>query len=174
MNEREVMQILQKYRHDCVNHIQLLHGYLSMNKPERAKDVLEEWIFICEQSRMLNSFNIPKFALWVDRFDLLYSRLRLSYKVNVPGLNLDHYDEELHCLSNQFADALLRSSSPEILHEVTLSVNNDDERVYFEFRAEGPFQYVNQFECNAITELQTEYEAEQKEICYRITIPYQS
>ncbi|WLV23676.1 Spo0B domain-containing protein [Aciduricibacillus chroicocephali] len=174
MNEREVMQILQKYRHDVLNQIQLLHGYLSMNRPERARELLDDWIELCDQDRRLSSLSIPQFTLWTARFDSLYSRLRMYHKINTTGIKLTHHDEELHRISNQFADALLRSSSPEILHEVTLSVNNDDERVYFEFRAEGPFQYADEFDCSPGKEIQTEYEAEQKEIYCRITIPYKS
>ena len=38
MDEELAIQIIQRYRHDVLNHLQLVSGYLTIQKPEKAEE----------------------------------------------------------------------------------------------------------------------------------------
>lgn len=177
MNEQELLCILQKYRHDVVNHIQLIHGYLSMDRPDRAKEKLDEWIQLCEQERRLASLSAPGFALWVIRFDSLYNRLRLEYHIHISNKNLSAHDYEIRRLCEQMLELLLKSGAPEVLHKATLSVEEEGASIHFELSVAGPFNDLPAFR-EALKKLDTPFETKtavnEESARIRFLIPYQS
>jgi|GEM_PF-1171442 len=177
MNEQELLLILQKYRHDVVNHIQLIHGYLTMDRPDRAKEKLDDWIELCEQERRLSSLRAPGFALWVIRFDSLYNRLRLEYHIHIGNMDLSAHDYEIRRLCEQILELILKSGPPEVLHEVTLSIEEEGDSIAFELSVTGPFNDLPTFK-ETLKKLETPFETEtavnEETARIRFLIPYQS
>lgn len=95
MQEKEVLDILQNYRHDLMNDLQVVHGYLSMAKAESAKNKLNECLSNYNEERKLLSLGAAKFALWVIQFNKMYDHLHLNYQIHIENKQLHMADEQL-------------------------------------------------------------------------------
>ena len=78
MDEELAIQIIQRYRHDVLNHLQLVSGYLTIQKPEKAEEKVNEWIQMIEDERKLTNLDTPKFTLWIFQYSDLYKNFSLT------------------------------------------------------------------------------------------------
>lgn len=63
MKEREeVLSLLQHTRHDWLNRIQLIKGYLALGKVDQAERVIEEIVLESQQESKLTQLGLPEFA----------------------------------------------------------------------------------------------------------------
>ena len=139
MKEADAVDLLQMYRHDMVNHMQLIHGYLAMNQPERAKQKLNEWISLCEQERRLTSLHAPKFALWVIRCNTIYNRLDLTYHIHSGKKSLSAYDDALKQLCEAITSILYSELPEHTLQKIVLEVDDTKAETLFCFSIIGTF-----------------------------------
>lgn len=51
MDEKETVRIIQKYRHDLMNRLQIVSGYLTMGKADKAKMNLDNVLEYYEEER---------------------------------------------------------------------------------------------------------------------------
>ncbi|WP_174613929.1 Spo0B domain-containing protein [Virgibacillus ihumii] len=127
MLEEDVIQILRHNRHDLMNHLQIVQGYLSMDKPEKARSKLETFMKLMEEERKLVNLNIPKFALCLIQFNTNYQNFRLSYHIHTARQDLRSLDdmlvEQCRYLMGQIADAADEME----LYMVNLQLNELDE-----------------------------------------------
>jgi len=174
MNELEVIRLLQRYRHDVANHLQIVHGYLSMGLKERAEEKLREWISLCEQERRLTSLRAPKFALWIFQFNASYNRLHLTYHIHTEQKDLSAFDEEIACLFDKLAQIALEEGEDNELYEAELAVEEQPDGVGFAFSIKGaisdPDEAVRKLHSLGHAEMAT---AGQDGFAYRFKIPYQ-
>ncbi|WP_170138766.1 Spo0B domain-containing protein [Oceanobacillus chungangensis] len=85
MEEKEVVEVLQFYRHDVMNDLQIISGYISMGKLEKVEKKFGELFSFYEEERKLMSIKAPKFILWLIRFNNLYNNFRLTYNIQVEN-----------------------------------------------------------------------------------------
>jgi len=64
-SEREFMRFLRVYKHDFLNHLQVVLGYLQLKKPERALEYLKEAIEEVEKSGSVMRLGLPSVAFWL-------------------------------------------------------------------------------------------------------------
>ncbi|MUV39509.1 Sporulation initiation phosphotransferase [Lentibacillus sp. JNUCC-1] len=81
METKEVIDTLTHYRHDLLNQLQVIHGYLGMGKPDKAEEKLSAYTSQLDQERRLMHLGLPDFALWVIRFNMEQTHFRLTYKI---------------------------------------------------------------------------------------------
>ncbi len=95
MEERDVIQLLRHYRHDLLNQLQIVDGYLSMEKP--TKHVQNCWTIrsIYRKKAKLVNLNAPSFALYVLQLDTLYPNFRSAYSIHTHDRDLQHVDSLL-------------------------------------------------------------------------------
>lgn len=124
MLEKDVMQLLQHQRHDILNHLQIIHGYLSMGNTERVKDKVATWMNYLDEERKLFHLQAPLFALWLMRFNNLHTNFRLTYHIDIQ--------EELQAMDRQLVDqckqimTLMKEEADQFsLYELNLEVNED-------------------------------------------------
>lgn len=67
-NARSRLQLMSRQRHDSLNHIQVLMGYLSLNKPERISSYLEKIVNQWELERKVSQINDPVLACYLVTF----------------------------------------------------------------------------------------------------------
>src|SRR5699024_10459419 len=95
MNEKMMIDVLQRTRHDLMNHLQVMHGYLSMDKIGVVKEKLAECIHYYNQERKLINLNAPNFILWVIQFNYNHENVHLNYHIHSDEINLSHMDDQL-------------------------------------------------------------------------------
>ncbi|GAA0601561.1 hypothetical protein GCM10009001_17940 [Virgibacillus siamensis] len=95
MHEEDVVNILRHYRHDLMNHLQIVQGYLSMDKPEKAKSKMEKLMKLLEEEHKLVNLNLPKFALCLLQFNTNYQNFRLEYQIHTNRQDLRLLDNIL-------------------------------------------------------------------------------
>jgi len=92
MEEREILKILQHYRHDIINELQVVQGYLAMGKTDRANIKMNDLFRHFNEERKLMLLNVPNFALWITRFNSIYENYRLVYNIHIEDRDLNALD----------------------------------------------------------------------------------
>ncbi|WP_229740772.1 Spo0B domain-containing protein [Ornithinibacillus halotolerans] len=89
---KDIIQLLRLQRHDLMNDLQIVHGYLSMGKTEKVKTKLNEIIDGFNQERFLMNINCPHFALWLIQVNLEHKHIQFTYSIHTENRNLHDYD----------------------------------------------------------------------------------
>lgn len=95
MNEKSTVEILQRTQHDLMNHLQVIQGYLLMDKVDVVKERLAKCIEYYEQERKLIKTNAAKFILWMIRFNHTHDHILLNYRLSDDKLDLSHIEQQL-------------------------------------------------------------------------------
>ncbi|MFD2759546.1 Spo0B domain-containing protein [Lentibacillus juripiscarius] len=95
MEERDVIQLLRHYRHDLLNQLQIVDGYLSMEKTDKARTKLLDYTKHLQEESKLVNLNAPSFALYVLQLDTLYPNFRSAYSIHTHDRDLQHVDSLL-------------------------------------------------------------------------------
>ena len=95
MDEKEVVNVLRHYRHDLMNDLQIVYGYLSMGNIESVQKKLSDCLAHYNEERKLMSLGAPKFALWIIRFNSIFNSFHLSYQIHTENKQLHDIDKLL-------------------------------------------------------------------------------
>lgn len=141
MQEKDVMQMLQHERHDTLNHLQIIQGYLSMGKMDKVKDKVASWMGYFDEERKLFHLQAPLFTLWLMQFNHLHNNLRLTYYIEAKR-NLQVIDQQLAAQCKQIITCIEREADQSVLYEGKLEVNEKpgSSTVHIRIIMDGPFQ----------------------------------
>ena len=138
MDEKETVGLIQKYRHDLMNRLQIVSGYLSMGKADKAKKNLDDVIKFYEEERKLMRLNADAFMIWVLRFQDNYPSFALTYRIDllesmeksIDGQKLLSACEALLAVLSDAAEAFhvhelfLHMKEKETHWEIGMNINN--------------------------------------------------
>lgn len=128
MKDLEVIQLLQHYRHDLLNQLQLVQGYLSMGKTNKVEEKLEELFSLLNEERKLTVLQTPKFALWLIQFNHIYKNFRITYTIDIENQNLEHLDEILLTECKEFMEYMKKISDGDQLYEMELTIKETEDK----------------------------------------------
>jgi len=77
----EVLDILRHYRHDWLNHLQLISGYLAMGRVEKVEILINEMVSQAKNESHLSNLNMKEFAEKVLTFNWEGYSFRISFEV---------------------------------------------------------------------------------------------
>lgn len=137
VKNEEVIKLLQYYRHDLMNHIQVIKGYLSMGNTDKVNDKLDGLIQDFDKERILMNLYVPNFSLWILTFNSTYENIRLSYHLDDIRNSLEDKDEFLVRISNQFMEVIQKYIDPTILYNITLKLQDYNGETRLVFNLEG-------------------------------------
>ncbi|MEC5422051.1 Spo0B domain-containing protein [Virgibacillus sp. C22-A2] len=126
MNEKEVVRVLQHYRHDLMNKMQIIQGYLSMGKVEIVETKVTDFLEYFNEERKLLSLNAPKFILWVIQFNNKYENFRLTYKIHTGNKKLQAIDNLLVEQFNMILVCLTKICDKTRLFELNLQISETE------------------------------------------------
>lgn len=101
-----MIQLLRHQRHELMNDIQIIHGYVSMGKMEKVEEKLNAVIDNFHQERRLMNLNVPNFTLWLMQFNAMHSNIRLGYCIHIENINLANVDTLLLNQCKQIVDCI--------------------------------------------------------------------
>ncbi|MUK86983.1 hypothetical protein GMD78_01020 [Ornithinibacillus sp. L9] len=134
METIDVIELLRRQRHDLMNHMQILQGYLSMGKTEKVGEKLQALIEEFHAERKLMNLNAPEFTIWVIQFNSVYSNIRLSYEIHTECNDLTLIDEQLKNTSEVISEAILRSGDDTELYEMKVELTTDNNNGFIDIK----------------------------------------
>lgn len=147
MNEQEVVRLLQYYRHDLMNELQIIHGYLSLDKVDKVKSKVEDVIINYNEERKLMNTNATRFILWVLQINQKQANIRLTYKLNFDHLSLQSLDEELVDYCDYIINGINIYGDKQNFYEVKVKLTEDIKHscVNVKWVINGPLSEVEYF-----------------------------
>ncbi|AXI09583.1 hypothetical protein CUC15_11905 [Oceanobacillus zhaokaii] len=163
MEEKDVVEVLQYYRHDIMNDLQIISGYLSMGKLEKVEKKFEELFSFYEQERKLMHLKAPKFILWLIRFNNLYNNFRLTYNIQVENTQLSMIDDILIKQSKKVMDFYTSISNLSTLYEVNIDLikRKKPSQIEVNFSIDGHFKLKHN--AAIISDLEKEFDVYKRE-----------
>jgi sensor histidine kinase regulating citrate/malate metabolism len=92
------IRTLSHHRHDWMNELQILYGYLRLNKLERAVDVVDRIRGRMEQDSRVSQIGIPELATFLLSFRTVCDTMRLDLEIQ-DGLHLERLPYRADMLS---------------------------------------------------------------------------
>lgn len=123
MEEKDVIQILRQYRHDLLNHLQIVQGYSSMGKTDKVQTKIVDYMQSLNEERKLMNLNAPLFALYLIQFNSLHTNFRLTYHIHTDSKKVQLIDETLVERCKQIIGQLENVTNDSELYEVTIQMN---------------------------------------------------
>ncbi|WP_284139716.1 MULTISPECIES: Spo0B domain-containing protein [unclassified Virgibacillus] len=125
MESKDVMMLLRHIRHDVMNDMQVIQGYLSMGKSDKVQSKITRVLERYEEERKLMNLNTPHFALWLIGFNAMHTNIRLTYEIDAQDMNLNRIDNELVKQCNQLFEAIEACWDRTQLHEAVVRLKGD-------------------------------------------------
>ncbi|SER74477.1 stage 0 sporulation protein B (sporulation initiation phosphotransferase) [Gracilibacillus ureilyticus] len=134
MDEKEVIELLRHYRHDHLNDLQLVMGYLQLGKQDKAEAKINDIIEKANNERQLDRLQIPKTMLWIYTKNWFSENMSLEYRMDIDDQSAMLSDELLkQQLERIFAE--LSAYQKEFQHYQTMLVFHTDQQM--ELTVEG-------------------------------------
>ncbi|MFC0188025.1 Spo0B domain-containing protein [Fictibacillus aquaticus] len=125
------VELLRHARHDWLNQVQLIKANLSMNRPERVKEIIEA----SREEARLSNLKMPKFAEFLLLFNWNNNALRIKYSVESEQADLSEKDDILFHAASYIAEAIVPHLSG--FDEPVLTISLDPEAMQTEFIFHG-------------------------------------
>src|SRR5690625_5021502 len=123
MEDAEVVKLLQHYRHDLMNHLQIVQGYISMNKTDKAEKKLKETIVHYNEERKLMCLKIPAFTLWVMQVNIRFDHIKFEYRI-LTEKTLSHLDYDLTAQCINIISAVNKTYGKNGLYEISMEIKD--------------------------------------------------
>lgn len=104
----EVVQLFRHHHHDLMNHLQVIKGYASMNRPEEVSKNLDALIEHVTQERKLMNLNTPHLFVWALRLNSFHKNIKLTFQIHIENKSLvsieadmlQQYEKIVHTIEN--------------------------------------------------------------------------
>lgn len=140
--QTSAIRTLSHHRHDWMNELQILYGYLRLNKPDKAVHVVDRIRTKMEQDSRISQIGDPELATFLLSFRTVCDTMRLDVDVQ-DGLFLDRMPYASEKLSKSIIGLInvfrFRAASPttgENVLNLTLSHNGGELTIVFEYEGE--------------------------------------
>ncbi|WP_077299297.1 Spo0B domain-containing protein [Virgibacillus pantothenticus] len=95
MRAKDVVRLMQYYRHDLMNHLQIIYGYASMGNVKKVEEKTADVIQNYHLERKLMQLQATEFCLWVMENAYMYVDIKLDYDIHTEGKQIESIDQEL-------------------------------------------------------------------------------
>lgn len=95
MEKRELLNLLRHYRHQLLNDLQIVHGYLSMGMPEKSSNQVNALIERLVKERDLQAIDAPHFFYTFLSWRMQHPNWQVDYVVEEPVQQVSQFDEAL-------------------------------------------------------------------------------
>ncbi|SFA69022.1 stage 0 sporulation protein B (sporulation initiation phosphotransferase) [Lentibacillus halodurans] len=149
MEEKDVIQLLRHYRHDLMNHLQIVQGYLSMGKTDKVQKKVKNYLQQLQEESKLVNLNAPFFALYLLQFGSLHMNFRLTYHIHTENKNLQSVDQLLTDYCKQVMEKIKNATDETELYELDVRLSDvSPVMIELEFTVNGHFPDVSSFRQN--------------------------
>ncbi|QMV43818.1 Spo0B domain-containing protein [Cohnella cholangitidis] len=136
------IRTLSHHRHDWMNELQILYGYLRLNKPDKAVDVVDRIRGRMEQDSKVSQIGIPELATYLLSFRTVCDTMRLDLDIE-DGLHLERLPYSAEKLSKTITGLVnvirFRATSPisgENVLKLVLSQSEGELKIVMAYQGE--------------------------------------
>ena len=176
------LEMLSHHRHDWMNDMQILYGYLRLGKPDKAVAVVDRIRTKMERDSRISRLGIPKLAAYFLSFRAACDSMRLEVEVD-EGFNVpsgESYAERLTTAVIGLVNAVrVRTAASAEENVLRLHFRSDERDVTLAMTYEGKLTETDGFEADIGRLLgsfghvaETERAAEQKEDRRRFVVAF--
>lgn len=151
MKEKDFIKVLQFYRHDLMNYLQIIQGYISMDQYDKVKNEVDKMLGHFSQEKKLLELNAPYFILWMLQVNHIEGNIRVDYHIQDESMNLISIDSLLTEQCKQIINCIKKNGHNFELYEVTInfSIDQDDSsHVNINFRIIGKMDKEKILRCS--------------------------
>ena len=124
----DTVELLRHYRHDWLNQLQLISGYLGLGDKEKAEKVIEETIAAAYNESQLSNLQMPDFAEEVLTFNWKNHQYVLTFDV-VCERNWSGYEQKMTRFFYEMTDFFDRFAQTGEEQHLTLTVSDSLSRM---------------------------------------------
>jgi stage 0 sporulation protein B (sporulation initiation phosphotransferase) len=143
VNQKQMIELISHYRHDWMNDIQLLFGYVKLKKYDRLDDCMDKIRNKVLQESNITKLGIPSLIAFFVSFRLYYNALALELEmeedINLVSLPID--TEKVSHLVQMTVKLLNSHAVPAFEEPNVLSIQFDleDEALLFDLIYQGGY-----------------------------------
>jgi stage 0 sporulation protein B (sporulation initiation phosphotransferase) len=154
INAEKEIELLSSARHEYLNDLQLIKGYLFLKKPGKAEEIIGRVTEKLHHQARLARLHIPECAVYLMDYGWSSHEFSLSYEVIGPERDLSFYDEELTTVYQELFAIIEQYASPIADNTVRIVFNTESSlriQIYFDgvmTDAKAAEEQLNQQEMN--------------------------
>lgn len=95
VNIKDVLYLLRLYRHDLMNHLQLVDGYASMKQYEQSQEKLHHLIMQLKNERQLQTLDAPQYVYWLLSLNLFEREMNFDFEIENHETSIEDYDGQI-------------------------------------------------------------------------------
>jgi len=123
MNEMDTIELLRHSRHDWLNKIQLISGYISLGKTEKVKEIISDIIYSTQMESKLSNLGLPHFATYLLTYNWKTKPFIMKYEIIGNGKLDIKNDYDLVLWLERFQNTLLKASDHSNERTIFIQVN---------------------------------------------------
>ncbi|GAB4073308.1 hypothetical protein GCM10028778_08430 [Barrientosiimonas marina] len=174
MGDDDVIELFRHYRHDLMNHLQVIDGYASMGKTDKLQHKLKDYLTDLQEESKLINLNAPAFSLYILQLMILHPRFHLAYRIGMENADLRTVDQLLAERSEEVMAKIERTTNNLDVYDLTMQLDHvSDDIIELAFTVSGylpPNVSIQNLEDR--DKLITVYQ-EKNSMKYIVTIPYE-
>lgn len=136
MKQWETIELLKHSRHDWLNKIQLIKGYLDLNQLEEVKRILNEVLIETKNFTHLDRLNLPMFATLLYTHNWSSTSFFLDFEVE-EGISISIDDQLLALWTSSFFFTLEKCIQPFSTNHLSITIGSCNEGKCFYFDYSG-------------------------------------
>ncbi|HEY4601178.1 MAG TPA: Spo0B domain-containing protein [Cerasibacillus sp.] len=142
--EQKIIQFIQYRRHELMNQLQMIQGYIQLKKLDLAIDKIGEVVEDYEQERRLFYLRIPKFTWWLFTLPLEENWYPLTYEISNFSQTIEHLDETILLKSQEIIGKLLTCIHHTQVSEGKINLIEDGEDMIIHVDLHGDFSLLKE------------------------------
>ncbi|RJS59826.1 Spo0B C-terminal domain-containing protein [Bacillus sp. PK3_68] len=136
-NNWTIIRALQHARHDWMNHIQLIKGYIALGKIEEAERVIERAVMQAKQEAHVCNLSLPELAKTLITFNWEAHSFQLEYEVLDTDITTRATDHRLSCWTSSLFQLVENYIETYADNHLYLSIGKAEEGIRFFFEFSG-------------------------------------
>lgn len=144
-SNREIVQLLQVYRHDWQNYLQIIFGYTTLKKYDQIPNYIEKINEISKQQSIIGSFNNQNLAAYLYTISINYPLL--SYELDIDDsmailAKANSKDRLIYEGIKMIIDLLYKTVKDNNKHHLIISMTTFDNKIMITLEYEGNIDEV--------------------------------
>ncbi|TCP32248.1 stage 0 sporulation protein B (sporulation initiation phosphotransferase) [Scopulibacillus darangshiensis] len=146
ISETELIHLIRNARHEWLNELQVIKGYLTLNQLDNAEGIIEGLIMKSRNEAKLSNQDIPLLSALVLTFNWYQHTFKLDLEVTGEGFRLSVYDRQLASLLQNMLHVFDEHASNRTENTMALLIHIMDTSACLTLDFTGQLNYPEQIE----------------------------
>lgn len=125
MKTEDVVNLIQHYRHDVLNQLQVVQGYIKIGDFKKVDTSMSQLLEYFYQERKLLNLNMPNVLLWFLQFRIRYENFNLTYDIDIENKELQTADHFITDKLEKIMDDIQKSCNEDKVYQVEIEFKDN-------------------------------------------------